>query len=363
MLHGGFPSEGVRMARPHRAALQARLATFALAAVAACGAERVAPATSPITWSRDTLYVTTQVLDDFTDSSAQRDVIQRAFHIRATSGHLFVSDVGSDRIAVLDSAANVVRWIGNRGRGPGELLGVSHLAVDGSRLFVAEAFNGRVSEFTHDGRFVATYRAPFAAGAVAASARSLFTASQSRSSFGVVLTRGAEPARALPRARRIGGASRGRWPAVPGHDLIAADSVGVWVFDQGPGDVCFYAAPRARPHCRSLPTSLHVRLHQYRVERVALVESATRQHVSAAPLAKDMVRVGTWLALLLPLPEMPIVLLDVDDGSLTPALMLRDTLPPWARSATSFAFDGRRFVVVGDDGIGRLHLSRRHNLH
>lgn len=350
------------MARPHRAAPRPGLVPIVFAIAAACNDGGTARTPTSISWSRDTLFVTTELLTDFNDTTSRQEIV-RAFQIRATSGHFFVSDVGSDRIAVLDSVANLVRWIGNRGRGPGELLGASHLAVHGSHLFVAEAFNGRVSEFAFDGRFVATYRAPFAAGALAASAYALLTASQSTSVFGVLLARGSDPQRALPRARRATGAGNARWPAVPGHDLIAADSSGVWVFDQGPGNVCYYTAPRARPRCRALPLSLHARLHEYRDERVAALEAATRQRVSAAPLAKDMLRVGPWLALLLPLPEMPIALLDVNDGSLTPALIVHDTLPTWARGATSFAFDGRRFVLVGDDGIGRLHLARRRNLH
>ncbi|HKS06242.1 MAG TPA: hypothetical protein VJR92_08025, partial [Gemmatimonadaceae bacterium] len=267
------------------------------------------------------------------------------------------SDMGTDRVAVLDSLASVVQWIGSRGRGPGEFLGAGHLAVLADRLFVAEALNGRVSEFRLNGEFVTTYRAPFAAGALTVSERGMFAASQSEKSFGVRLQSGHDPSAALRRSRRHTRREDDRWAALPGHDLMAADSTGVWVFEQGHGDICFYAADDARPSCRALPASLRARLHEYRAARVAQFEAGTGQYVKVAPLAKDFLRVGPWLALLLPLPEMPIALLDVNDGSLTPALMLRDTLPSWARSASSFAFDGRRFLIIGDDGVGRLELT------
>ena len=357
MSHVATRSEGVRFARPCRTARRRGFALIVLAAGAGCSYTGARFERTPFAWSRDTLIATPQLLQDFTDTT-RREFIHRAFQIRATSGHLFVSDVGADRIAVLDSFANITRWIGARGRGPGELRGASHLAVRGDRLFVAEALNGRVSEFSHDGRFVETYPAPFAAGALAATHATIFVAAQSVSNFGAALGRGSEPEPALRRARKLRERDE-RWAGLPGHDLIAADSVGVWVFDQGTGDVCFYADERARPLCRALPASLHARLHDYRDERVARFEAGTGQYVRAAPLAKDMLRVGAWLALLLPLPEMPIVLVDVNDGSLTPGIIVHDTLPSWARSAASFAFDGRRFIVVGDDGIGRLNLTAK----
>ena len=357
MSHVATRLEGVRLARPQRATHRV-IALCVAAIVAACSNARGEFTLPPFAWSRDTLIATPHLLQDFADTIRRRDVIHRAFQIRATSGHLLVSDVGADRIAVLDSVANVIRWIGRRGRGPGELAGAGHLAVRGDRLFVAEAMNGRVSEFTHDGTFVTTYRAPFSAGALAATADAILVAVQSSSNFGAALGRGFEPTPALRRVRGVRDATD-RWASLPGHDLIAADSAGVWVFDQGTGDVCFYVDRRARPFCRALPASLHARLHEYRAERVARFEAGTGQYVRAAPLAKDMVRAGPWLALLLPLPEMPIVLVDVNDGSLTPAIIVHDTLPGWARSAASFAFDGRRFVVVGDDGIGRLNLTAK----
>jgi hypothetical protein len=323
----------------------------------ACSCDSSELELTPYAWSADTLAVNAELLQDLTDTVRRRDTIHRAFQIRATSGYIFVSDVGSDRIAVLDSLATVLRWIGGRGRGPGEFRGASHLAVRSDRLFVAEALNGRVSEFLLDGRFVTVYRAPFAAGSLTASSEDLFIASRSDETFASRLRRGDDPEAVMRRARRNVPSNTERWFALPGHDLLAADSGGVWVFDQGRGDVCFYATQGARPACRALPVALHLRLHQYRAVRVARFESGTGQHVNAAPLAKDMLRVGPWLAFLLPLPEMPIALLDVTDGSVTPALTFRDTMPSWVSGATSFAFDGRRFLLAGDDGIGRLNLS------
>jgi hypothetical protein len=59
---------------------------------------------------------------------------------------------------------------------------------------------------------------------------------------------------------------------------------------------------------------------------------------------------------LLPLPEMPMVVLDIGDGSLTAVMLRSQPMPPWLRAAASVAWDGRSFVTVGNEGIGRLRL-------
>jgi hypothetical protein len=99
------------------------------------------------------------------------------------------------------------------------------------------------------------------------------------------------------------------------------------------------------------------RLRRYRDDRVGRLEKAIRMRVEAATLAKDMVLAGRYLALLLPLPDVPVLLVDLADGALTPVMTLGAPLPDWARSARSFAWDGRGFLLIGDDGLGRLDLS------
>jgi hypothetical protein len=294
---------------------------------------------------------------------ARGDVIGRPRFVRATTQHIFVADVSVDRVAVLDSLANVVRWIGSHGGGPGELRGVGHLEVRGPTLLVAEALNGRVSEFTFDGKFVRSLRSRFAAGSVGATARATLSMSRSASHYAALLDSGRDASDALRRAPIARNDRRARWSVLSGHDLLAADSVRWWVFDQATGDVCVYDEPRSKGRCRPFPAALLARLNDYRNHRVALLEESIHQRVRAAPLVKDMVRAGSWLAFLLPLPELPMVLLDVSDGTLTPIVLRSQPMPPWVRAATSFAWDGRGFVVVGDEGIGRLRLSHPASSH
>jgi hypothetical protein len=146
---------------------------------------------------------------------------------------------------------------------------------------------------------------------------------------------------------------------LPGHDLIAADSTQLWVFDQGTATVCRFSYPRLKRTCRLLPGSLDQRLRQYRDDRVTTLERAARIRVQAAPLVKDLVQVGPLIALLLPLPELPVALVDFTDGTVTPAFYTLDSLPNWARRATSFAWDGRRFVLLSDEGLGHIRVSKR----
>ena len=338
-----------------RSAISASLISLA----AACASGDAQEKTAQLAWSPDTLLVQPVLLRDLSDSSFGGDPLLRPMAVRWSDGFAYVADVGADRVAVLDSAARVVRWIGAHGRGPGELYGVGHVAVRNDRIFVGEALNGRVSEFTVAGQFVQAYASPFAAGALSATARNAVSAARSPTHYATRLVNDGNPPFALRRARPQAGAQRDRWIALPGHDLIASDSATTWVFDQATAAVCRYDEPRSAGLCATLPTSLLMRLRQYRDERVASLETATRQHVASAPLAKDMMRVGAWLAVLLPLPEIPILLIDTDDGRVTPVALAGDSLPSWARSARSFAWDGHGFVFVSDEGIGRFYIFRR----
>jgi hypothetical protein len=332
---------------------------------AACASGYAQDEAAQLSWSADTLLVKPVLLRDLSDSSFGGDPLLRPLAVRWSAGHAFVADVGADRVAVLDSGARVVRWIGLHGRGPGELYGVGHLAVRDGRIFVGEALNGRVSEFTTSGRFVRAYVSPYAAGALSLTAHDVVSAARSHTHYATRLVTDGQPPLALrrmllrQREQQEQHEPRDRWVALPGHDLIASDSASTWVFDQASARLCRYDHPRSAGSCSELPAPLLARLREYRDNRVTSLEAATHQHVAAAPLAKDMMRVGAWLALLLPLPEIPILLIDTDDGTLTPVRLAEDSLPGWARSARSFAWDGRGFVFVSDEGIGRFHLSRR----
>jgi hypothetical protein len=99
------------------------------------------------------------------------------------------------------------------------------------------------------------------------------------------------------------------------------------------------------------------RLRRYRQDRVDGLERSIGMRVEVAPLAKDLLLAGRYLALLLPLPDIPVLLIDPADGTLTPVMTLGGSLPEWARSARSFAWNGRSFLLVGDDGLGRFDLA------
>lgn len=340
------------------------LASSLLLVLAACAPELAQEDAGRLTLAPDTIVARPVLLRDFSEPTSTPastgDQILRPLSVRWSAGRLFVSDVGVDRVAVLDSAARVVRWIGARGRGPGELYGVAHIAVRNDRIFVGEALNGRVSEFTIAGRFVKAYASPYAAGALSTTARGTLSAARSSTHYAARLVDGGNPPGALRRARRQQREAHERWIALPGHDLIASDSATAWVFDQATGVLCRYAGPHSAGRCHALPAPVIARLRQYRDNRVAALEAATHQHVESAPLAKDMLRVGALLAVLVPLPEIPILLIDTTDETLTMVTLAGDSLPGWARSARSFAWDGHGFVFVSDEGIGRFHLSHRH---
>ena len=305
-------------------------------------------------WSADTLYASATLLRDLTDP-ANATLLRRPMAVRTASGLYFVSDVDADRVAVLDSTAALVRMIGHRGRGPGELLGTSHIATRNDRLFVSEALNGRISEFTLRGEFVRSYASPFAADALALTATRIYAAARSSTHYAALVDGRSEPRNALRRASPPARDAHIR--ADRGADLIAADSAEAWVFDVNAGSLCEYAhADRAR-RCVRFPRALLSRLREYRNERVAAVEKAKHVRVTMAPMAKDMVRVGTLLAILLPLPELGIVLVDPDDGALTPVLLREGAMPSWVRAARGLAWTGRGFVLAGDYGVGRLDLS------
>jgi hypothetical protein len=310
-----------------------------------------------LAWSTETVLAAPRLLRSASDSSPRAAGFLHPTSIRANADVIVMADAGDDRLLMLDSTGSVMRSFGKRGRGPGELLGVSHIHLRDSSVLAGEAHNGRVSEFRLDGTFIGTRVAGFAAGAVSADNQHVYTASRSNDFYANLASDDSLPANALRRPAYAGGTARGRWSKLPGHDLIVSDSATTWVFDQGRGILCEFASPEAPPDCNRLPRRILERLERYRDSRVDQLESAIRMRVEAAPLAKDMILAGHYLALLLPFPDLPILLIDPNDASLTPVMTFGGPLPDWARSARSFAWDGTHFLLVGDEGLGRLDLS------
>ena len=326
--------------------------------IVACSSTSAQPDDFEVTWSGDTLFARAARVRTLDDSSFAGDLIASPRSVRASRTQTFISDLGADRVAVLDSSFVVVRWIGSLGSGPGELRGVGQLAVRDSLLFVGDALNGRVAAFTLAGEFVRTYPSPFAAGSLSASAMDVFSSARSENEYAMLVDTQPVPHAALRRPPLTRQQRReGRTP-MRGHDLLASDSINTWVFDQSSVRLCKYARPDAPPRCVPLPETLVTRLRAYTDDRVRAFERAVRMRVTAAPLVKDMIRFGSTLALLLPLPELPLVLLDVNDGTLTPVVYHGSPLPTWVRSARSFAWDGQGLVLAGDEAIGRLIVAR-----
>src|SRR5262249_30634690 len=131
---------------------------------------------------------------------------------------------------------------------------------------VAEALNGRLSEFTFDGSFVRTYHAGYAAGHIAATAADRLAVSRSSTHYALLLDRG-NGARAL--RRRLSVDASAKYEALAGHDLLTSDSAHAWVFDQRDAEICGYQSPQATPECRRLPAALVRRLARWRDARVA----------------------------------------------------------------------------------------------
>jgi hypothetical protein len=288
------------------------------------------------------------------DAASDSGWIAHPLSVRSDGQALFISDPSNDRIAVADTNLIIRRWIGSRGRGPGELYGLAHLDLRRDRIVAGDAHNGRIVEFDRAGRYVGSYQSPFAAGSLTSGDTTILVASRSATHYAALVRDTQPPLPALPRPDRSG--RRKKLNTLAGHDLLVADAGGAWVFDQASAALCRFDAIDARPRCRLLPASLVQRMRDYTADRVSRLEAAIHMHVEAAPLAKDMIRLGDAIALLLPLPELPVAIIHLNDGTVTPVISFPDTLPSWARTARTFTALGGRLVLAGDDGIGILTL-------
>lgn len=87
--------------------------------------------------------------------SSQRIEWQRPFGMAALSrGGLVVSDPTVNRVGWLDGSGAALRWVGERGIGPGQFFKPMGVAVDGDgRVFVVDWGNHRGMIFAADGRF------------------------------------------------------------------------------------------------------------------------------------------------------------------------------------------------------------------
>jgi DNA-binding beta-propeller fold protein YncE len=70
----------------------------------------------------------------------------------AAAGLVFVADTHAHDVKVFDDDGALVRTIGRRGEGPGELNYPTHLAIAGGELLVTDSMNSRIQAFAPDGR-------------------------------------------------------------------------------------------------------------------------------------------------------------------------------------------------------------------
>ncbi len=75
-----------------------------------------------------------------------------------SSGNIYVSDTGNNRIQIFNSSGTYVSQFGSSGTGNGQFSGPRGIAVDSSgNIYVADTGNHRIQKFDSNGTFVAKY--------------------------------------------------------------------------------------------------------------------------------------------------------------------------------------------------------------
>ena len=74
-----------------------------------------------------------------------------------TSGNLWVSEYGNDRVQEFSSGGEYKKEFGTKGSGVGQVEGVFGIAISGGNLYVSEYGNNRIQEFTTSGTALAQY--------------------------------------------------------------------------------------------------------------------------------------------------------------------------------------------------------------
>ncbi|MDH5301246.1 MAG: 6-bladed beta-propeller [Gammaproteobacteria bacterium] len=75
----------------------------------------------------------------------------------STQSLMFVADAAAHNIQVFNASGTLVRTIGQRGEGPGQFNGPTHLAIDGDRLLVTDTLNSRVQILSLRGEFISSF--------------------------------------------------------------------------------------------------------------------------------------------------------------------------------------------------------------
>ncbi|MDR2149231.1 MAG: 6-bladed beta-propeller [Spirochaetaceae bacterium] len=78
--------------------------------------------------------------------------------IRAPDGTLYLSEYRGSRVSVLNSEGVWQRYIGNRGRGDGQLIGPQNICLDEQGyLYVVDYGNKRINKYAPDGTFILSF--------------------------------------------------------------------------------------------------------------------------------------------------------------------------------------------------------------
>ena len=76
--------------------------------------------------------------------------MQQSWRLFADGSRVFVADCGNHRVVVLAADGTVVRALGSKGGGAGQLQQPRAVWVDGEDMFVADSGNCRVAHLRWD---------------------------------------------------------------------------------------------------------------------------------------------------------------------------------------------------------------------
>jgi len=88
---------------------------------------------------------------EFTQSITDADGVGGSFNdirsIAVNSTHIFVVDLGDDKVIIFDSSGNFAGTFGSSGSGNGQFSFPIGIAVNSTHIFVSDAINERVQIF------------------------------------------------------------------------------------------------------------------------------------------------------------------------------------------------------------------------
>ena len=74
-------------------------------------------------------------------------------------GNIYVADTKNSRIQKYDESGKYIATFGQRGEGPGEFIYPYYIRISGDKIFIFDAGNIRISNFSLEGEFIDSYSA------------------------------------------------------------------------------------------------------------------------------------------------------------------------------------------------------------